>query len=719
MNLFVALGDGENRHAEPSLGGYLRRVGEVGIRYMARGYSPVARRQGMEIPLEADPQRQDDDAGVRQGEARLRECFELGVTGMAITSPVKGCLHANERLCEILGYERSELLRLTWTELTHPDDVDADVAQFDKVMAGEIDGYGMIKRFIRKDGGVIHAAMSVKCHRDTRGSVDYFVAFVEDISESVRADEAARNLRDELSNRIDERGQQLQLANDALIQELGEHCRLESLLRVAVAKFESLVESVTDQFSALDNDWRFVYLNKRAQEQMRALGKDPVALIGTVLWDEFPDVPNEAELRRAMSERTAISEEHYSPQLARWVESHIYPNPSGGLVIFQKYITDRKGAEEALRVSGESLAEAQRLCQCGSEARNVVTGVVLWSDETCRIYGVEPGAVTPSAQLFFSRVHPEDRTSVQHAFEQVVRNKSDYEVRFRVVRPDGTVRQVHSVGRSVLDADGELQEVAGTVMDVTDRVRVEEALAKTRLELARVTRIATMGELTALIAHEVSQPLASIVSNGSAALRWLLHEPAEMDEATVAIERVVDEGNRAGDVIQRLRELATRGSPRMERFHVNEAVEEAISLVKSELASKQISLERKLAPALPTVLGDRVQVAQVILNLVLNAIEAMAEATGATRQIVIASQLHESAMVLVSVVDRGRGFDPPLLDSIFDPFVTTKPEGMGLGLSMSRTIVEQHGGRLWASANNPHGATFSFTLPAAAESAAQ
>jgi len=274
------------------------------------------------------------------------------------------------------------------------------------------------------------------------------------------------------------------------------------------------------------------------------------------------------------------------------------------------------------------------------------------------------------------------------------------------------------VGRSVLDADGEFQGIAGTVMDVTERMRAEEALAKTRSELARVTRIATMGELTALIAHEVRQPLASIVSNGSAALRWLLHEPAEMDEATLAIERVVDEGSRAGDVIQRLRELATRGQPRIERFQVNEAVEEAISLVKSELANEQISLVRKLAPALPTVLGDRVQVAQVILNLVLNAIEAMAEVAGATRQIVIASQLHETAMVLVSVADLGRGFDPQLLGSIFDPFATTKPEGMGLGLSMSRTIVEQHGGRLWASENEPHGATLSFTLPAAAESAA-
>jgi PAS domain S-box-containing protein len=345
-----------------------------------------------------------------------------------------------------------------------------------------------------------------------------------------------------------------------------------------------------------------------------------------------------------------------------------------------------------------------------------VTGAVFWSDETCRIYGVEPGKVTPTAELFFSLVHPEDRTSLQHAFEQVVVNKSDYELQFRVVHRDGSVRHVHSVGRSVLGADGELQEVVGTVMDVTERMRVDEALAKTRAELARVARIATMGELTALIAHEVSQPLASIVSNGSAALRWLLHHPAEIDEATLALERVVREGNRAGQVIERLRKLATRGSTQRERFHVNEAIEDTISLVKSELASKQISLERKLASALPPVVGDRVQVAQVILNLVLNAIEAMVEVTGGTRQLIIASQLHESSMVLVSVADRGPGFAPHVLDSIFDPFVTTKREGMGLGLSMSRTIVEQHVGRLWTSANKPHGATLSFTLPAAAES---
>jgi PAS domain S-box-containing protein len=260
---------------------------------------------------------------------------------MAITSPSKGCLHANERLCEILGYERSELLRMTWPALTHPEDVNADVAQFDKVMAGEIAGYGLIKRFIRKDGSVIHTAMSVKCHRDRRGSIDYFIAFVEDISDRVRADEAARSLRDELSDLVDERNRQLELAKETSIRQLEEHCRTESLLRLAVAKFELIVESVTDQFFALDNDWRFVYLNKRAQQQMSALGKDPIALIGAVLWDEFPTVPNEAELRRAMSERTAISEEHYDPPLAQWVGNHIYPNPGGGLVIFQEYITER------------------------------------------------------------------------------------------------------------------------------------------------------------------------------------------------------------------------------------------------------------------------------------------------------------------------------------------------------------------------------------------
>ena len=656
----------------------------------------------------------DNDAAWREAEERFRQSFELGLVGMAITSPSKGWLEVNDKMCEILGYERRELLQLTWVVLTHPDDVGADVEKFDKVLAGELDAYAMDKRFIRKDGRVIHASISVRCHRDAQGAVDYFLAILQDISERVHAEEAVRRSRDELAQRVDERTRELLSANAAMTRELSEHHRTEALLRDATTSIKMILDSVTDQFFAFDSEWRFDYLNEHARKQMRALGKDPDALIGAVLWDTLADVPNEATLRRVMSERIAITDELYYAPLGHWVENHMYPTPSGGVVTFQKYITERKQAEQALRRSQEYIDEIQRLSHTGSAAWNVVTGAVYWSDETCRIYGVEPGTVTPCAKLFFSRaVHPEDRARLEQAFERVVRDKSDYELQFRVVHPDGAIHHIHSVGRSVLDDAGNLQEVVGTVTDVTERIRMEEALHKTRAELAHVRRIAMLGELTSLITHEVSQPLSSILADGSAALRWLCRDPPNLAETKQAVERVVREGNRAGDVIKRLRSLAAKTGTQMDWLQVNEPVLEMVSLVQSELINKRISLRLELASSLPPVLGDRVQVAEVILNLMMNAIEAMAGVNDRSREISLVTQLYETDQVLVCVSDSGVGLAAQQLARIFDSFVTTKPGGMGLGLSISRTIVENHGGRLWAATNPEHGATLSFTLPVA------
>jgi PAS domain S-box-containing protein len=387
-------------------------------------------------------------------------------------------------------------------------------------------------------------------------------------------------------------------------------------------------------------------------------------------------------------------------------------------VTFQKYVTERKQAQEALRRSQDYLAQAQGLSHTGSGAWNAVTREVVWSDETYRIYGVDRETATPPSELFWTLVHPEDRLFVEQAFERVVLERSNYELEFRVVRPDGTIRHVHSVGRPVLTEAGNLKEVIGTVMDVTERRRVEEALQKSRDELAHIARIATFGELTALVAHEVSQPLASIVADSSAALRWLSRDAPDLDEARRAVERIVREANRAGDVIKQLRALTGKVGVRLDSLQVNEPIQEMVSLVQYELTRKRIALRWALASPLPPVLGDRVQLAQVILNLMMNAIEAMAGVTDRPREMVLGTQLCESDKVLVSVCDSGAGFGPQVLERIFDSFVTTKPEGMGLGLSISRTIIEHHGGRLWATPNPQHGATLFFTLPVAPGSAA-
>jgi len=244
-----------------------------------------------------------------------------------------------------------------------------------------------------------------------------------------------------------------------------------------------------------------------------------------------------------------------------------------------------------------------------------------------------------------------------------------------------------------------------------ERQRAEEALQKSQAELAHITRVMTLGELMASIAHEVNQPLAAVVTNAQACLRWLALEPPRPDEARAAVERIVRDSNRASEVIQRIRALVKKTDPQMVALDINDVIREAISLERREMLSRQVSLRTELASALPQVLGDRVQLQQVVINLVMNALEAMALVTNRPRDILIRSQRDDSNEVLVAVRDSGMGIDSENAERLFNAFFTTKPTGMGMGLSISRSIIAAHGGRLWASPNADHGSTFQFTLP--------
>ena len=247
--------------------------------------------------------------------------------------------------------------------------------------------------------------------------------------------------------------------------------------------------------------------------------------------------------------------------------------------------------------------------------------------------------------------------------------------------------------------------------DITERQQAEEALRAAQAELVHVTRVMTLGELAASIAHEVNQPLAAVVTNGNACLRWLRREVPDLDEAQAAVERIIRDGHRASDVIQRIRALVKRTTPQKTWLDLNDVIEEVVALLHGAIHTHAVSLQTEFSSALPPVLGDRVQVQQVLLNLIMNGIEAMQAVTNRARALIIRSHVHEAESVLVAVQDAGMGFDPPQMSRLFDAFFTTKPEGMGLGLSISRTIIEAHGGRLWASPNHDHGATVQFTLP--------
>ena len=369
---------------------------------------------------------------------------------------------------------------------------------------------------------------------------------------------------------------------------------------------------------------------------------------------------------------------------------------------------ERKRAQEELRRSEAYLAEAQSLSLTGSFGWNVSSGEIYWSDETYRIAGLDRGT-KPTLEKVFQRIHPEDAILVQQTLDRGVRDGTDMDFEHRFLMPDGSVKYVHVVAHAVRDESGDL-EFVGAVMDVTERRLAEEALRKTQAELAHVTRVMTMGELTASIAHEINQPLSGIVTNANACLRWLAGATPNLDEARDAVTRILRDGNRASDVITRIRALVRKADTEKARLNINDALEEIAALAQAEVGRNGVTLRMQLGADLPPVLGDRVQLQQVMLNLVMNGIEAMSAVTDRPRELLVRSRQHESAKVLVAVQDSGIGIDRHNLEKIFNAFYTTKSQGMGMGLAISRSIIENHGGRLWAISNDGPGTTFQFTL---------
>ena len=378
-------------------------------------------------------------------------------------------------------------------------------------------------------------------------------------------------------------------------------------------------------------------------------------------------------------------------------------------------ITERKRAEQALRRSEAFLAEGQRLGQIGSFSWRVATDEITWSAELYRIYEFEIG-VPVTLELIRTRVHPEDVSLIEKMVDQARDGSKDFEWQYRLLMPDHSIKYMHAVAHATRDQDGQLEYMA-SVQDVTARRLAEEARDKARSELTHVARVMSLGTLTASIAHELNQPLSGIVTNASTCLRMLAADPPNVDGARETARRTIRDGNRASDVVARLRALFSKKEVTTESVDLNEATREVIALLLSELQRNRVILRPELADDLPPVTGDRVQLQQVILNLIRNGSDAMSSVDDRPRQLLIRTERDEGDRVSLTVQDAGTGFDPQAVDRLFEGFYTTKNDGMGIGLSVSRSIIESHHGRLWATLNNGPGAAFTFSIPRGPEGA--
>jgi PAS domain S-box-containing protein len=495
--------------------------------------------------------------------------------------------------------------------------------------------------------------------------------------------------------------------------------RAGQALRASEARFRTFVDHATDAFFLINEDLSVVDVNRQACE---SLGYRREELIGMHPRDfdvglDKPSIDRFAQ-RAEGGEIVTFETRHRRKDGTTFpVEIRSGTFRQGGkrfYLALVRDITERKLAEESLGQSQAYLTESQRLSHTGSWALDVTSNRYLYtSEEFDRLFGFDPQGEALTREAVLERIHPEDRSTWKRHLEKSLHEKVDTTSQYRIVLRDGTVRHIHTIRHPVVNSAGEVVKLVGTSIDITERKHAEEErdrLRRLEAELAHANRLNTLGELTTSIAHEVSQPLGAMVASAGACARWLATDPPKMAEARSALANIVTDGKRARDVIARIRTLAKRQVPRMDLLDVNGAIAEVLAFTEQELRSHDIVLQTRLDSTLPKVMGDRVQLQQVILNLVKNAIEAMSGVNDRRRELTLVSARVPDGAV-VEVRDSGIGLDTHGAERLFEAFYTTKPEGLGIGLSISRSMVEAHGGRLWAAPNEPHGAVFAFSLP--------
>ena len=602
---------------------------------------------------------------LSESEQRFRTIFDEAGAGIALVdlqhpdTPIQ----TNRALQTMLGLSQEDLgVAETFDELTTAGDREADAATYRELCKGKRNTLRQEKHFILRDGSSVFANVIFTLLRDAGGRPRFIVAIHEDITERKRA---VKRLQDK----------------------------------------QELLDLAQKSARAMAFDWYVQEgVNIWSPEQEALYGLQPGSFDGTYQsWKKLIYPADWPLLLKAIKHAQETGEVAVEFRV-KWPDGSLHWLATNGqmffndqgqpfrMVGFTSDVSRRKLVEEDLSRSEAFLAEAQRLSSIGSFSWRAETDEITWSEQLYRIYEFEVG-VPVTLELIRTRVHPEDITLLEKMIDEARAGTNDFEWRYRLLMPDNSIKYLHALAHASRDQDGQLEYIAA-VQDVTDRRLSEEALGKLQSELAHMARVTSLGALTASIAHEVNQPLSGIITNASTCVRMLDADPPNIDGARETARRTIRDGHRASDVITQLRALFSKKEVTIEPVDLNEATQDVIALSLSELQRNRVILRPELADDLPLAAGDRVQLQQVILNLVRNASDAMGTVNDRARQLLIKTETDEDDQVRLSVQDVGIGFDPEVMNKLFDAFYTTKSDGMGIGLSVCRSIIASHHGRL-------------------------
>jgi len=618
---------------------------------------------------------------IREQEAELRQIVDLAPQLVTVFGPNRERLYANRILLDYLGISLDEWRqRPDSIEFLHPDDRERVEAHSARALSSGA-SYELEFRVRKSSGNYRWFLTRFSAVRDDTGQIMRWYVAATDIEDRKRAEEALQQSQFYLTE-----GQRL-------------------------ARMGSWAFNPSGVFEY----W--------SEELFRIYGLDPQ--MGAPTLEEYLATIHPLDrdfmaetIKRMHAERSGCDVKKRivrSDGEQRYIRSVGIPVVDGGLLKgflgTAIDITEQELLNQELERRQAHLTEAQKLTHTGSWAwRLADRKTVHLSEEWYRIYGFDPALGAPTWEEYFERVHPEDRLKWTGTIERAIVEKADYDLEFRILLPNGMVKWIRTVGHPVLSNTRDLEQFVGSSTDITALKSAEQEREKLRqleADLAHIDRVSTLGEMAASLAHEIKQPISAAITSANSCVEWLAHEPPNLDRARAAAARIDKYGNRAAEIIDRIRSLYKKSPPQRELVDVNGIIEEMLSLLKGEATRSSIAMRTDLSAELPKIMVDRVQLQQVFMNLMLNGIEAMNDSGG---ELTVKSELQDGQLQF-SVSDTGVGLPTEKMDQIFSAFFTTKAQGSGMGLAISRSIVESHGGQLWASANSGGGATFHFTLP--------